>query len=273
LRFWLIDLEKYGFQGHVRPTPGHTAGSISVELTTQEALVGDLVASGILLGGIAMKGRAKRPPFEDDPSLVAKELQRMVDSGMTQFYMGHGGPLPALEVRRHIATLVKVAARSAGSQTTANRESSPRDEPVIQSDEFRNNALALEAFTHFRERDYTAVETPRAIIRLIDTGAGEPAFIFLHYWGGSARTWAAVIQRLKDKARCIALNQRGWGGSVAKDGRYDLEAMADDVEAIIRSLEMLQVVGLRRLCSQPLQLALSKRLFKSALRLQRPRNV
>ena len=123
-----IDLEKYGFQGHVRPTPGHTAGSICVELTTQETLVGNLVSSGILLGGIAMKGRAKRPPFEDDPSLMAKELQCMVDSGMTQFYMGHGGPLPAHEVRRHIATLVKVAARSAGSQTTANRESTPRDE-------------------------------------------------------------------------------------------------------------------------------------------------
>ena len=86
-----------------------------MELSTQEALVGDLLASGILLGGIAMKGRAQRPPFEDDPILVANELQRMVDSGMTRFYMGHDGPLPANEVRRHIATLVKVAARSAGS--------------------------------------------------------------------------------------------------------------------------------------------------------------
>jgi glyoxylase-like metal-dependent hydrolase (beta-lactamase superfamily II) len=102
-----IDLEKYGFQGHVRPTPGHTPGSISVELPTQDALVGDLLASGILLGGIAMKGRAERPPFEDDPILVAKQLQRMVDSGMTQFYMGHGGPLPANEVRRHIAHLLR----------------------------------------------------------------------------------------------------------------------------------------------------------------------
>jgi hypothetical protein len=59
--------------------------------------------------GIAMKGRAKRPPFEDDPILVAMGLQRMVDSGLTQSYMGHGGPLPANEVRRHIATLVKVS--------------------------------------------------------------------------------------------------------------------------------------------------------------------
>jgi hypothetical protein len=25
-----------------------------------------------------------------------------------------------------------------------------------------------------------------------DTGAGEPALVFLHYWGRSARTWSAV---------------------------------------------------------------------------------
>jgi hydroxyacylglutathione hydrolase len=107
-----FDLQEYGFQGHIRSTPGHTAGSISVELSDQDALVGDLLASGILLGGIALKGRAKRPPFEDDPMSVARELQRMVDSGMTQFYMGHGGPLPAKEVRRHIASLVKSATKS-----------------------------------------------------------------------------------------------------------------------------------------------------------------
>jgi glyoxylase-like metal-dependent hydrolase (beta-lactamase superfamily II) len=106
-----FDLREYGLQGHIRPTPGHTAGSISVELSDQEALVGDLVASGILLGGIVLRGRARRPPFEDDPMLVAQELQRMVDSGVTQFFMGHGGPLPANEVKRHITSLVKVAAK------------------------------------------------------------------------------------------------------------------------------------------------------------------
>jgi glyoxylase-like metal-dependent hydrolase (beta-lactamase superfamily II) len=51
-----FDLREYGFQGHIRSTPGHTAGSISVELSDQEALVGNLLASGILLGGIALKG-------------------------------------------------------------------------------------------------------------------------------------------------------------------------------------------------------------------------
>ena len=107
-----FDLREYGVQGHIRFTPGHTAGSISIELSDQEALVGDLLSSGILVGGIALKGRAKRPPFEDNPMLVAKELQRMVDSGVAQFYMGHGGPLPANEVQRHIASLVRIAAKS-----------------------------------------------------------------------------------------------------------------------------------------------------------------
>jgi hydroxyacylglutathione hydrolase len=53
--------------GLVRHTAGHTPVSIAVELSSQDALVGDLIASGILLGGIAFTGRAMRPPFEDDP--------------------------------------------------------------------------------------------------------------------------------------------------------------------------------------------------------------
>ncbi|MBI3132567.1 MAG: MBL fold metallo-hydrolase [Acidobacteria bacterium] len=96
-----LDLAPYGFQGMVRSTPGHTAGSISVVLTSRDVFVGDLIASGLLLGGIARTGHAKRPPFEDDPARVAQELMRLVEAGAQRFYMGHGGPLPAGEVRRH----------------------------------------------------------------------------------------------------------------------------------------------------------------------------
>jgi hydroxyacylglutathione hydrolase len=53
-------------------TAGHTPGSISVELAAKDVLVGDLIASGILIGGIASNGRAIRPPFEDDPHAVAR---------------------------------------------------------------------------------------------------------------------------------------------------------------------------------------------------------
>jgi hydroxyacylglutathione hydrolase len=96
-----LDLTPYGVDGIVRHTPGHTAGSISVLLASKEALVGDLIASGILLGGIVRTDKAKRPPFEDDALTVAAELRDMVETGMTKFFMGHGGPLDASEVYRH----------------------------------------------------------------------------------------------------------------------------------------------------------------------------
>jgi hydroxyacylglutathione hydrolase len=95
-----MNLAPFGVDGIVRHTGGHTPGSISVELSSQDALVGDLIASGILLGGIALTGRAMRPPFEDDPLTVANELERLVREGAKRFYMGHGGPLEAAEILR-----------------------------------------------------------------------------------------------------------------------------------------------------------------------------
>ncbi len=103
-----IDLQDFGVDGVVRHTGGHTPGSIVVELSSQEILVGDLIASGILIGGIAFTGHAIRPPFEDDPHAVARELQRMVHGGAKRFYMGHGGPLGAVEVMRHVKSMSKM---------------------------------------------------------------------------------------------------------------------------------------------------------------------
>lgn len=86
------------------------------------------------------------------------------------------------------------------------------------------------------------IDTNGASIRITETGDGEPALIFLHYWGGSSRTWQDVIDRLGGRPRSIALDQRGWGGSVATDGRYDLSVMADDVEAVVRALGLTRYV-------------------------------
>ena len=103
-----FDLRQFGFDGTARHTPGHTAGSVSVELNSGDALVGDLIASGVLMGGIIRKGHATRPPFEDDPQTVGAELIELVEAGMQRFHMGHGGPLPAKEVYRHALSLQKL---------------------------------------------------------------------------------------------------------------------------------------------------------------------
>jgi hydroxyacylglutathione hydrolase len=112
-----ISLLAFGVDGIVRHSAGHTPGSVSVELASHEALVGDLIASGILIGGIAFTGRAIRPPFEDDAERVARELEGLVHRGATRFYMGHGGPLGVGEVARHARSLTKVLGdQCAGAQ-------------------------------------------------------------------------------------------------------------------------------------------------------------
>lgn len=62
-------------------------------------------------------------------------------------------------------------------------------------------------------------------------GAG-PTLIFLHYWGGSARTWDLVRNRL-DGRDTLAVDQRGWGRSRSLPGPYTLQQLADDVVATI----------------------------------------
>ncbi|MDE2347103.1 MAG: MBL fold metallo-hydrolase [Gammaproteobacteria bacterium] len=117
-----VNLLDFGIDGVVRHTAGHTPGSIAVELESRDALVGDLIASGILLGGIAFKGRAIRPPFEDDPQTVSRELTRMVHGGAKRFYMGHGGPLEATEVMRHACSLSNVARRTGAAGCCNHRQ-------------------------------------------------------------------------------------------------------------------------------------------------------
>ncbi len=107
-----VNLLDFGVDGVVRHTGGHTPGSIAVELSSADLMVGDLIASGILIGGLIFKGRAIRPPFEDDPAMVARELIRMVESGGKRFHMGHGGPLEAPEVLRHARVLARLGGNS-----------------------------------------------------------------------------------------------------------------------------------------------------------------
>jgi pimeloyl-ACP methyl ester carboxylesterase len=75
-----------------------------------------------------------------------------------------------------------------------------------------------------------------------EMGEGSPALLFLHYWGGSRRTWSGVMERLSDRFRCIAIDLRGWGKSDHRAKDYSLIAQADDVEAVIEELNLMDFV-------------------------------
>ncbi len=82
------------------------------------------------------------------------------------------------------------------------------------------------------------IGTKGAELVVEEAGTDGPALVFLHYWGGSARTWDPVVACLPAHRRRVLVNQRGWGGSRARDGRYDLEALADDVAAVVENREI-----------------------------------
>lgn len=69
-------------------------------------------------------------------------------------------------------------------------------------------------------------------------GTGTPAMVFLHYWGGSSRTWTHVTDALAADVRTVAIDQRGWGKSAAPATGYTLADMADDAQAVIARLDL-----------------------------------
>lgn len=72
-----------------------------------------------------------------------------------------------------------------------------------------------------------------------------PALIFLHYWGGSSRTWTQVIALLEeDGYPLIAIDFRGWGDSSgpARADAYSIAALASDVETVIQKLDLTAFV-------------------------------
>ncbi|MES2073166.1 MAG: alpha/beta hydrolase [Pseudomonadota bacterium] len=79
-------------------------------------------------------------------------------------------------------------------------------------------------------------------INVKDQGDGAPALVFLHYWGGSSRTWDAVIAALPPSYRTVAPDLRGWGDSDAPVIGYALADFADDAQQMIAHLGLREYV-------------------------------
>ena len=94
-----MSLQGFGVDGKLVFTPGHTAGSISILLTTGEAIVGDLLMGG-WLGGMFRSGKSGYPYFADDLGQIRASVKRLLELGATKFFVGHGGPLEAGRVAK-----------------------------------------------------------------------------------------------------------------------------------------------------------------------------
>lgn len=73
-------------------------------------------------------------------------------------------------------------------------------------------------------------------------GIGEPTLVFLHYWGGTSRTWKRVIAELKNRHTTVAYDMRGWGQSDKSLAGYALADLADETLSLIEALKIKSYV-------------------------------
>jgi pimeloyl-ACP methyl ester carboxylesterase len=79
-------------------------------------------------------------------------------------------------------------------------------------------------------------------INIEKNGEGDLSIVFLHYWGGSVRTWKHVIAKLAPTFHTVAIDHRGWGKSDAPAEGYALADLAADAEGVIRALDLKRYV-------------------------------
>ena len=101
------DLSEWGIQGKVIHTPGHTPGSISIILDNGEAIIMDMMASGILLGGLMFHSRIMHPPFHDNLTELKQSFEKVLTSKAITFYLGHGGPVNRSQVTQYYNRYLK----------------------------------------------------------------------------------------------------------------------------------------------------------------------
>ncbi|NKJ49828.1 alpha/beta hydrolase [Burkholderia sp. SG-MS1] len=86
------------------------------------------------------------------------------------------------------------------------------------------------------------IETNGTRIHVTLRGNGELALVFLHYYGGSSRTWEGVASNLPDRYRMIATDHRGWGESDAPADGYHIADLAADAEGVIVALGLARYI-------------------------------
>lgn len=94
-----IALEPYGLRARVIPTPGHTAGSVSVVLASGEAIIGD-----VLRGSLVWPNKAREHYFCNDPARNQRSIVKLAREGLLRCHPGTFGSFPGSELGRFLNT-------------------------------------------------------------------------------------------------------------------------------------------------------------------------
>src|SRR5882724_7380 len=115
------------------------------------------------------------------------------------------------------------------------------------SDSGGPNCLQRTAFIHIECHMPRVTTDDGVALHYEETGEGKP-LVFVHEFGGDARSWEPQLRHFSRLYRCIAYNARGYPPSdVPEDwNRYSQERARDDIRAVLDGLkiERAHVVGL-----------------------------
>ena len=106
-----FDLSPYGVTGTVKHKAGQRKYQSGWNSATARQWSATCWRREFFIGGILRTGHAIRPPFEDGPAAVRKELLRLVDLRFERFHVGHGGSVEAHEVRRYAESSPRIGRR------------------------------------------------------------------------------------------------------------------------------------------------------------------
>lgn len=79
-------------------------------------------------------------------------------------------------------------------------------------------------------------------IRFETMGMGEPALVFIHGWNCDRGYWRAQMEHFAQRHRVVAIDLAGHGASGDNRSDWSMAAFGEDVAAVVRSLELDQVV-------------------------------
>lgn len=88
-----LELQEFGVQGLILPTPGHTLGSASLFLPDGRAITGDLIVRQYLFGG-----KPRCAPFLHDRSKFIRSMNILKGRGVKTIYPGHGAPIDTSDI-------------------------------------------------------------------------------------------------------------------------------------------------------------------------------
>lgn len=86
-----FDLNRFGINGYIIHTPGHSPGGATVVIDDVVAIAGDSI--------IGTTPGKPFPPFADDVDILLKSWRKIIDTGCVTFLPGHGKPVSRVELK------------------------------------------------------------------------------------------------------------------------------------------------------------------------------